>query len=94
LEMDEQDQLKRIAGALFWWKSPEEAQGNPRRFLAQVMTLGTWDEVQTVRQIMGMDAFKDTLMHAPPGVFDPRSWAYWHAVFGLPEAEMPRRSLT
>ena len=87
-------QLVRIAKALCWWQPPEESLANPRRFLAQVMTLGTWDEVQTVREILGRDAFRDALIHAPPGVFDPRSWAYWHAVFGLPEAEMPRRSLT
>lgn len=87
-------QLKFIAKKLFWWESPEEALANPRRFLAQVMTLGTWDEVRTVRELMGWDAFKDALTHAPPGVFDARSWAYWHAVFGLPEAEMPHRSLT
>ena len=32
------------------------------------------------------------LADTPPGVFDPRSWAYWHVVLGLdPERELPRR---
>jgi hypothetical protein len=87
-------QLKGIARQLFWWQPPELALANPRRFLAQVMTLGTWDEVQQVKDILGWDAFKDALLNAPAGVMDVRSWAYWHAFFGLPEAEMPRRSLT
>jgi hypothetical protein len=87
------DQLKQIARAIFWWQPPEVSLRNPRRFLAQVMTLGTWDEVHSVKDSLGWDAFKDTLLNAPPGVFDGRSWAYWHAFFGLPEAEMPCRSL-
>jgi hypothetical protein len=58
------------------------------------MTLGTWREVEELKKHFGMGAFRDALMNAPAGVFDRRSWAYWHAVFGLPEAEMPRRSLT
>jgi len=92
--MIDQDQLKRIAKELFWWQPPEASLANPRRFLAQVMTLGTWQEVQLVGEAFGWNAFKDALLNAPAGVFDMRSWAYWHAVFGLPEAEMPRRSLT
>lgn len=88
------EQLKRIAKDLFWWQPPDVALASPRRFLAQVMTLGTWDEVQSVKNAFGWDAFRDALLNAPPGVFDGRSWAYWHAFFGLPEAEMPRRSLT
>lgn len=91
--MSNQDQLKRIAKELFWWQSPEVALANPRRFLAQVMTLGTWREVQQVKDAFGWDAFKDALLNAPAGVFDARSWAYWRNFLGLPEAEMPRRSL-
>ena len=87
-------QLKGIAKELFWWQPPEISLANPRRFLAQVMTLGTWDEVQQVKEVLGWDAFKDALLNAPAGVMDPRSWAYWHVYFGLPEAKMPRRSLT
>ena len=88
------DGLKRVAKELFWWQAPEVALANPRRFLAQVMTLGTWQEVQLVKEAFGWDAYKDALLNVPAGVFDGRSWAYWRAVFGLPEAELPRRSLT
>lgn len=87
-------ELEQVARALFWWETPETALAQPRRFLAQVMTLGTWEEVQLVRSVLGREAFKDALQHAPPGIFDGRSWAYWHAVFGLTEPELPVRSLT
>jgi len=92
--MANEEQLKRIAKELFWWQPPEVSLANPRRFLAQVMTLGTWPEVQLAREAFGGDAFKDALLNAPAGVFDPRSWSYWRTVFSLPEAGLPRRSLT
>jgi hypothetical protein len=92
--MRSEEQLFKIAKSLFWWQPPKVALSNPRRFLAQAMTLGTWREVEELKKYFGIGAFRDALMNAPAGVFDCRSWAYWHAVFGLPEAEMPRRSLT
>ena len=91
--MIDSEQLRAIARELFWWQAPELSLGKPRRFLAQVMALGTWDEVQQVKEALGWDAFKDALLNAPAGVMDARSWVYWHAFFGLPEAKMPRRSL-
>jgi hypothetical protein len=92
--MVNQDQLRRIAQGLFWWQPPEVALANPRRFLAQVMTLGTWDELQLVRQVYDWDAFQDALEHAEAGWFDPRSWALWHHAFGLALRPMPTRSFT
>lgn len=28
-------------------------------------------------------AFREVLAHPPAGVFDPRSWNYWHVAFGI-----------
>lgn len=91
--MNIQAQLTGIARELFWWQAPEVSLSNPRRFLAQLMTLGTWQETQLARSAFSRDDFKDALLNAPAGVFDLRSWAYWRNVFGLPEAELPKRSL-
>jgi hypothetical protein len=90
----DQEPLRQVATNLCWWQPPEVTLSQPRRFLTQVMVLGTWQEVQKVVESLGWDVFKDALVNAPAGVFDVRSWAYWRAVFGLPEAELPRRSLT
>src|ERR1035437_8884935 len=85
------DGLKRVARELFWWQAPEVALANPRRFLAQVMTLGTWQEVQLVKEAFGWDAYKDALLNAPAGVFDGRSWAYWRGGFCAPGGGIARR---
>jgi energy-converting hydrogenase Eha subunit A len=92
--MNGPQQLETLARKVFWWQPPEVSLANTSRFLAQVMTLGTWDEVKQVEKAFGVDAYRDALVNAPAGVFDARSWAYWHVVFGLPEAALPRRSLT
>jgi hypothetical protein len=84
-------QLKCIAAVVMWWLEPEAALARPLRFIMQVMALGTWRDVQTVSSVYGWSAFREALEQAEPGVFDSRSWAYWHAFFGRPESRLPRR---
>lgn len=86
--------LSALAGRLVWWQSPERSLADPRRFLAQVMTYGDWDEAGYVAEVFGEDALLDALTHAPPGVFDDRSWSYWHVRLGLmPVPPRPHRDL-
>ena len=86
--------LCRIARRLFWWKSPEEALSAPIRFVSQVMTFGTWDDIQVALAEFGEDAFRAALDSPPAGVFDARSWNYWHLVFGrTPVPPLPERAL-
>jgi hypothetical protein len=86
--------VRDLAAKLFWWKDPDEALADERRFLAQAMTYGNWEDMQLVRSIWGVDALRAVLRNAPPGVFDRRSWSYWHARFGIaPVPSLPRRRL-
>lgn len=88
-------ELLRIARRLVWWMPPEEALGEPWLFLAQVMTLGTWEDIEAVRLNLGEAVFGQTLDHAPPGVFEAPSWHYWHRRVGrssippLPKRRIP-----
>jgi hypothetical protein len=91
--METNEQMKQIAQRLVWWQTPEEALRNVPRFLMQVMTLGSWKEVETVRETFGAEALRNAFVNAEPGVFDPKSWSYWHVVFGLPERPLPGGSL-
>jgi hypothetical protein len=86
--------LEEVASRLFWWKTPTEALAYPNRFLAQVMTYGTIEDLAVVKCHFPESAFREVLADPPAGVFDPRSWAYWHVRFGLePPVELPRRHL-
>lgn len=86
--------LRRLARRLVWWKDPHVALADERRFLAQAMVYATWDEIQFIRSVYGDPALRSVLEDAPPGVFDRRSWNYWHARFGIdPIPAMPKRHL-
>ncbi|MGH9789801.1 MAG: hypothetical protein ACRD5W_01205 [Candidatus Acidiferrales bacterium] len=56
------------------------------------MTYGTVQDVVTTEKYFSPEDFRQALENAPPGVFDPRSWAYWNTVLGhVPVPPMPRR---
>lgn len=75
--------LEAVAKRLFWWEEPSGALADPVRFLAQVMVYGTPEDLGVAQLHFPAEAFRKVLDAPPPGLFDPRSWAYWHAVFGL-----------
>lgn len=84
--------LKQVAERLVWFKKPEAALDDPYLFMAHVMTYGTLSDVLTVKQALGMQAFHESLAHAPPGIMDPKSWTYWHWMTGTdPAPPLPRR---
>lgn len=86
--------LEAMARRLMWWKSPDQALADPHRLLAQVMVLGTADDIGVARRHFSEDDFRRVLERPPPGVFDPRSWAYWHLMLGLETPkEIPGRKL-
>ena len=86
-------ELLNVARRVVWFKEPEEALGDPLHFLAHVMTYGTAEDLQALRGVVGKKEFRDVLMHAPPGIFDARSWAYWNLRCGHhPPRPMPTRA--
>jgi hypothetical protein len=85
--------LEAVAERVIWWKTPAEALADCRYFLAWVMTAGTFEEVRCVRGYFPSEAFRAVLEDPPPGVFDPRSWAYWNLMFDREAPELPRRRL-
>jgi hypothetical protein len=51
-------------------------------------------DFELAKRQWGLDAFRRVLATPPPGVFDPRSWNYWHVVFGIaPIPPLPVRKL-
>jgi hypothetical protein len=84
--------LLSIVPNVIWFETPEQALAQPVRFLAYVMTYGTLEDIAVVRRYVDLSDFREALEHAPPGILDERSWAYWNAVTGrYPVPPMPRR---
>jgi hypothetical protein len=85
--------LLTVAPRVVWFEPPEQALADPIRFLAYLMTYGTLEDIALVRRHLDLDDFREALEHAPPGIIDERSWAYWNVMFGrYPIPAMPRRA--
>ncbi len=86
--------LLRVAERMVWFKPPEETLADPLLFLSYAMTYGTVDDLRVVRARFSDDRLRQALRAGIPGVFDARSWAYWHAALGLrPAPPLPTRRL-
>jgi hypothetical protein len=86
--------LLDLAPRVIWFEPPERALAEPARFLAYVMTYGTAQDVAVVRRYVELGDFREALDHAPPGIMDERSWAYWNVMTGrYPVPPMPRRMI-
>jgi hypothetical protein len=86
-------ELMRVARRVIWFEAPERALADPIQFLAHVMVFGTVDDLRALRGIVDEEDYREVLEHAPPGIFDERTWAYWNLVCGRsPPPPLPVRA--
>ena len=84
--------LEDIAGRVNWYTPPDRLLADTDRFLAQVMDRGTADDIVTVQQRFSTVAFRKAYLHAPPGLFSKRAWAYWGLILlDNPAQPIPER---
>ena len=90
--MNYSKEILAVASRVVWFEEPEKTLADKKLFLSHVMTYGTMEDVLAVRAVFTDKDFKETLDDPVPGVFDPRSWAYWNTVFGrIPTPPMKTR---
>jgi len=80
--------LRALAPRYVWWKTPDEAMRYPDRVAAQVMNLGTFDDLTAMLEAVGEDHLRWVLQHVEAGQLDARSWHYWHYRLGLAEYDV------
>jgi hypothetical protein len=86
-------ELEAVAKRVVWFESPQEAIAFPNRFIAYAMTYGDYADMEVIRNQLSDDDLREALANAPPGIFDPRSWAYWNLKLGrYPAPPMPERT--
>jgi hypothetical protein len=60
--------------------------------MAYAMTYARHEDMRVLRRYVSDVEFRQALDHAPPGIIDPRSWAYWNLKMGrFPPPPMPKR---
>jgi len=67
---------------MIWLAKPDEALADPIRLVTHAMTYGTYEDMKWARQHLTDVDLREALANAPPGMFDPRSLAYWHLKLG------------
>lgn len=82
-----------VARRVIWFEEPEKALADPVRFMAYAMTYARHEDMRVIRQYVSDDDIRHALDAAPPGVIDPRSWAYWNLKMGrFPPPPMRKRA--
>jgi len=83
-----------VARRIIWFEPPETALARPARFMAYAMTYARHEDMRVIRGYVSDDDFREALDLAPPGIIDPRSWAYWNSKLGrYPAPPMPVRRI-
>ncbi len=86
--------LLQLAERYVWFKQPHETLNHATHFIAYVLTYGLNKDIKILRRYVTNDQLREALHHAPPGVFDARSWAYWHLRLGFDHPPpLPKRDL-
>lgn len=84
--------LLEVAQRVCWFQSPEETLKNQRFFLNYVMVYAGFEDMKTVLEYYTKADFLDALTHALCGVFDKKSWQFWHIYCGAFEVPpLPKR---
>ena len=79
-------ELLAVAKRVVWFKPPVATLADDVFFLNYLMVYGTVEDLMVAWQRYDDADFCRALRHALPGVFDARSWAYWHARLGMGSA--------
>ncbi|MBF0394813.1 MAG: hypothetical protein HQL38_19225 [Alphaproteobacteria bacterium] len=84
--------MRAVARRVIWFEEPEVALSDPIRFMAYAMAYATHEDMKEIRRHVDDDAFREAIDNAPPGIVDPRSWAYWNLKMGrFPPPPPPTR---
>ncbi len=86
--------LLDLARHLIWFEPPEKALSDTARFMAYAFARATAPQMRVLRDVLNDDSLRQALDRAPPGIIDPRSWAYWNLMLDRwPAPPMPARRL-
>ena len=83
-----------MARKYVWWQPSDRTVADKRLFLAQLMTLGSVDDIRWLLSRVSEESLRGVLRDPPAGTFNGRSWRYWHLRLGcVPIPELPVRPL-
>jgi hypothetical protein len=87
--------LADFAARYIWWR--DEMAPSEDRIIAQVMSIGTWEDIRRLENAYSPEELRDVMLRAQPGWISERSWELWRgrlraAGAGIVPETPPRRS--
>ncbi|MFO1466155.1 MAG: hypothetical protein U1F35_06910 [Steroidobacteraceae bacterium] len=74
--------IQQLASRVIWFEPAQQALADPVRFLAYALAFARHEDMREIRRHVSDDDLREALDNAPPGIIDPRSWAYWNSKLG------------
>ena len=85
-------ETERLARRIIWFEEPAQALSDVVRFVAYALARATHDDMKVLRGVLTDHDLREAIDRAPPGIIDPRSWAYWNSKLGrYPAPPLPTR---
>jgi hypothetical protein len=69
--------IAELGRKYIWWEPTGDVPHSPERIIAQVMNIGTYDDIRRLESALGFTRLADVMLDAAPGWFSPRSWSFW-----------------
>jgi hypothetical protein len=91
--------IAEMAQKYLWWKAIGAEGHSTGRMIAQIMRLGTYDDIRSLESMLRPELLGSVMAASAPGWFDDRSWDFWRGrlsasgVADLPE-QRPRRTFS
>ena len=72
-----EDLIETLSRKYMWWSPAGDDRHPPARVIAQVMHLGTYEDIRRLERAVPAERLAEVMRHAQPGWFSPRSWEFW-----------------
>jgi hypothetical protein len=77
LSADKAASVAELAKNYVWWDAVDPNGHTLPRLIAQIMRLGTYDDILRLEGIADADVLAEVMRTSAPGWFDDRSWDFW-----------------
>ncbi|HLH90010.1 MAG TPA: kelch repeat-containing protein [Xanthobacteraceae bacterium] len=89
--------IAELGRKYIWWGPAGDAPHRANRIIAQVMNIGTYDDIRRLEKALGFGRLAEVMLGAAPGWFSRRSWGFWRGrlareTFAEIPTEPPRRA--
>lgn len=87
------DVIASLGAKYMWWPAAKPSGHREARIIAQVMDIGTYDDILRLEAALGRERLAEVMREAQPGWISARSWDFWRgrllAQAGLQAPEHP-----